>query len=139
MPARRDVYADRRGFADDDDPFDLAEGFNMRQRWMRQLGRLLPIWGAAWMDAKGQLDAAYRAILELPDPAARARLAFELSDIPIEYAEVAARPPAAGPEVDPRLAAARDRLQLGQRFRQHYARVLAEARAAASSEKAGAE
>jgi iron(III) transport system substrate-binding protein len=139
MPARRDVYADRRGFADDDNPFELAEGFNMRQRWMRQLGRLLPIWAAAWIDAKGQLDEAYRAILELPDPAARARLAFELSDIPIEYPEVSARPPAAGAEVDPRLAAARDRLQLGHRFRQHYARVLAEARAAASAKKAGAE
>jgi hypothetical protein len=134
MPARRDVYADRRGFADHDNPFETAEGFNMRQRWMRQLGRLLPIWGAAWMDAKGQLDEAYRAILALPDPALRARLGFELSDIPIEYAEVGARPAAAA-GVDPRLVAARDRLQFGERFRRHYARVLAEARAA---EAAGA-
>jgi iron(III) transport system substrate-binding protein len=139
MPARRDVYADRRGFADDDNPFELAEGFNMRQRWMRQLGRLLPIWGAAWMDAKGQLDEAYRAILELPDPAERARLAFELSDIPIEYAEIGARPAPAGAGVDPRLVAARDRLQFGQRFRHHYERVLAEARAVASAGKGDAQ
>jgi ABC-type Fe3+ transport system substrate-binding protein len=128
LPVRRDVYADRRGFADDDNPFELADGFNMRQRWMRQLGRLLPIWGAAWMDAKSQLDEAYRTILALPDPERRARLAFELSDIPIEYDEVSARPAPAGAGVDPRLAAARDRLQLGERFRNHYARVLAEAR-----------
>jgi iron(III) transport system substrate-binding protein len=133
MPARRDVYADRRGFADEDDPFESAEGFNMRQRWMRQLGRLLPIWGAAWMDAKSHLDEAYRAILELPDPALRARLAFELSDIPIEYAEVGGRPAAAAAGVDPRLVAARDRLQLGERFREHYSRVLAQARAAAAA------
>lgn len=138
MPARRDVYADRRGFADDDNPFELADGFNMRQRWMRQLGRLLPIWGAAWMDAKGQLDAAYGAILALPDAAERARLTFELSDIPIDYAEIGARPPAAGAGIDPRLAAARERLQLGQRFREHYARVRAEARAVADGPKGGA-
>ncbi|HTV19018.1 MAG TPA: ABC transporter substrate-binding protein [Polyangiaceae bacterium] len=130
MPARRDVYADRSGFADADNPFELAEGFNMRQRWMRQLGRLLPIWGAAWMDAKSQLDEAYRAVLALPDPARRARLSFELSDLPIEYDEVLAKAPVAADGVDPRLAAARDRVQLGERFRSHYARVLAEARGA---------
>ena len=130
MPARRDVYADRRGFADDDNPFELAAGFNMRQRWMRLLGRLLPVWGAAWMDAKSQLDEAYHAILALPDPALRARLAFELSDIPIEYEELTAKAAGAADGVDPRLAAARDRLQLGERFRAHYARVLAAARGA---------
>lgn len=131
MPARRDVYADRRGFADDDNPFELAEGFNMRQRWMRQLGRLLPIWGAAWIDAKSQLDEAYRAILELPAAERRARLVFELSDIPIEYDEVSARPPPATAGADPRLVSARDRMELGERFRRHYARVLGEARSAA--------
>jgi len=128
MPARRDVYADRRGFADDDNPFELSEGFNMRQRWMRQLSRLLPIWGAAWLDAKSQLDEAYRAVLRVQDPALRALLSFELSDIPIEYADVTSRPPPVDAEVDARLAAARDRLQLGERFRRHYAGVLAKAR-----------
>ena len=88
---------------------------------------------------RSQLDEAYRAILELPDPADRARLAFELSDIPIEYAEIGMRPAPAGAGVDPRLVAARDRLQFGQRFRHHYQRVLAEARAAASVGKGGAE
>lgn len=131
MPVRRDLYADRRGVAPGDNPFELAQGFNMRQRWMRQLGRLLPVWGAAWMDAKNQLDEAYRAILELPDPARRERLTFELSDIPIEYDEVTAPAPAAlaaEPGVDERLAAARERLGLGARFRAHYARVLEQAR-----------
>jgi hypothetical protein len=139
LPVRRDVYADRRGFVDDENPFETAEGFNVQQRWMGQLGQLLPIWGAAWMDAKGPLDEAYRAILELPDRADRARLSFELSDIPIEYREVGAKPASAGADVDPRLAAARNRLQLGQRFRRHYARVLDEARAAARARKGGAQ
>jgi iron(III) transport system substrate-binding protein len=129
LPIRRDVYADRTGFADDENPFELAEGFNMRQRWMRQLGRLLPIWGAAWLDAKSTLDEAYRAILALPDAGRRAQLLFELSDLPIEYDEVSTPPRGAdlntkAEPLDPRLEAARDRLSLGQRFRQHYAQVL---------------
>lgn len=130
MPVRRDVYADRRGFVDDDNPFELAEGFNMRQRWMRQLSRLLTIWGAAWLDAKSQLDEAYRAVLAVPDPALREQLTFELSNIPIEYDEVSAGPPAPAAGTDPRLAGARDRLELGERFRRHYASVKARAQSA---------
>jgi hypothetical protein len=125
------VYADRRGFADDEDPFEIAAGFNMRQRWMRLMSRLLPIWAAAWMDAKSKLDEAYRAVLAVPDAERRERLTFELSDIPIDYAEVAlppGQPPRAGP-ADPRLWAARERAAFGERFRSHYARVLARAEA----------
>jgi hypothetical protein len=129
MPVRRDVYQDMTGLVDRDNPFELVEGFNMRQRWMRQLGRLLPVWGAAWMDAKSTLDEAYRAVLAVSDPARRERLLFELSDIPIEYDEVLAPPPVppAGSRPDPRLQAARERLELGDRFRHHYAAVLARA------------
>ncbi len=126
MPIRRDVYLDRTGFADDENPFEIAQGFNMQQRWMRQLGRLLPIWGAAWMDAKSTLDAAYRAVLAVKDPPRREQLLFELSDIPIEYDELTRPGPAGGG--DPRLEAARDRLELGERFRKHYAEVLERAR-----------
>jgi iron(III) transport system substrate-binding protein len=130
LPVRKDVYADRTGFVDHENPFELAQGFNMRQRWMRQLARVQPVWGAAWLDAKTQLDAAYAAVRAEPDPARRAQLSFELSDIPIEYDEVSAprppRPP--GPDKDPRLEAARERLALADRFRRHYARVLARAR-----------
>jgi iron(III) transport system substrate-binding protein len=131
MPIRRDVYADRTGFVDDDNPFELAEGFNMRQRWMRQLGRLLPVWGAAWIDAKSKLDEAYEAVRAVPDAARRERLMFELSDIPIDYDEVspaAGSPPRpSGAGVDARLDLARERLRLGERFRSHYERVLAQA------------
>jgi iron(III) transport system substrate-binding protein len=131
MPIRRDVYADRRGFADDEDPFEIAAGFNMRQRWMRLMSRLLPIWAAAWIDAKSTLDEAYRAVLAVPDTARRQQLTFELSDIPIDYAEVALppRPPPPGGPTDPRLWAARERAAFGERFRHHYAQVLARAEA----------
>jgi hypothetical protein len=141
LPVRKDVYADRTGFVDHENPFELAQGFNMRQRWMRQLARVQPVWGAAWLDAKTQLDAAYAAVRAEPDPARRAQLSFELSDIPIEYDEVSApRPPIpAGPGKDPRLEAARERLGLAERFRRHYARVLARARGEGrpSSRRAG--
>lgn len=129
MPIRRDVYLDRRGFADDDDPFDIAAGFNMRQRWMRLMSRLLPVWAAAWMDAKSKLDEAYRAVLALPAGERRQRLLFELSDLPIEYAEVVAAPAAASGSADPLLLAARERAAFGERFRRHYADVLARAEA----------
>jgi hypothetical protein len=132
MPIRRDVYADRTGFVDADNPFELAEGFNMRQRWMRQLGRILPVWGAAWIDAKSTLDEAYEAVRSVPDPARREQLMFQLSDIPIEYDEVSpmpgAPPRSSAAGDDARLEGARERLSLGDRFRSHYARVLAQAR-----------
>jgi iron(III) transport system substrate-binding protein len=130
MPIRQDVYVDRTGFVDHDNPFEIADGFNMRQRWMRLMGRLLPIWAAAWMDAKSKLDEAYRAILAIADPVRRRRLLFELSDLPIDYAEItgAPRPPEPGGAVDPKLSAARERSAFGQRFRRHYLQVLARAR-----------
>jgi hypothetical protein len=130
LPVRRDVYADRSGFADTDNPFELAAGFNMRQRWMRQLGRLLPIWAAAWLDAKSSLDEAYRAVLAVAEPARRERLIFELSDIPIEYDDLAQPGAGAGPGVDTRLAAARERSRWGERFRSHYGSVRARAEVA---------
>jgi iron(III) transport system substrate-binding protein len=127
LPVRRDVYADHAGFADSDNPFELAAGFNMRQRWMRQLGRLLPIWAAAWLDAKSSLDEAYRAVLAVPEPARREQLRFELSDIPIEYTDLAQPGAPAPPGVDARLVAARERARWGALFRGHYRAVRAHA------------
>ena len=129
LPVRRDVYADRTGFADQDNPFELAQGFNMRQRWMRQLGRLLPIWAAAWLDSKSSLDEAYRAVLAVSERARREQLTFELSDIPIEYEELTrpSAPLGAEPGLDPRLVAARERSRWSERFRGHYRGVLARA------------
>jgi ABC-type Fe3+ transport system substrate-binding protein len=140
LPVRRDVYGDRTGWADKDDPFEVALGFNMRQRWMRQLGRLIPIWAAAWIDTKPSLDRAYRAVLGVTDAARREQLLFQLSDLPVEYADVrsskAAAPVPAGqalgpPDlalpVDPPLQAARERMQWSERFRRHYETLSARA------------
>jgi iron(III) transport system substrate-binding protein len=128
LPARRDVYADRTGWADDENPFEVAEGFNMRQRWMGQLGRLIPVWAAAWIDAKPDLDVAYRQVLAVQDPERRRALTFQLSDLPIEYAEVVAKRPKDSSGLDPRLRSARERLSLAERFRDHYRAVARRAR-----------
>jgi iron(III) transport system substrate-binding protein len=133
MPVRRDVYADRRGWADDENPFETAQGFNMRQRWMRLLGRHIPIWAAAWIDTKPNLDDAYRAVLRVSDVERRRQLLFALSDLPIEFEDVSRKPAAADPSeprVDARLQAARERMGWSQRFREHYAAVEERARGA---------
>jgi hypothetical protein len=132
MPVRRDVYADRTGWADDDNPFEAAAGFNMRQRWMRQLGRLIPIWAASWIDTKPSLDDAYRAVLRVGDRERRESLLFELSDLPVGLEDVTTNggpASAAGEATDSRLAAARERMSWAARFRRHYAEVLARAEA----------
>jgi len=129
MPVRSDVYADRSGWADDENPFEVAEGFNLRQRWMRQLSRLVPLWAAAWIDGKTDLDRAYRAVLGIADPERRQRLLFRLSDPPIELSELM-RPATNSAEVkDQRLLAARERIDWSARFRKHYRDVLLEAKA----------
>jgi iron(III) transport system substrate-binding protein len=135
MPVRRDVYSDRTGWADDDDPFELAAGFNMRQRWMRQMGRLIPIWAAAWIDTKPDLDRAYSAVLQVKDAERQHQLLFTLSDLPVELDDVTSKPAnvsngRAEPKVDARLQAARDRMGWSERFRQHYADVLHQAKGA---------
>jgi iron(III) transport system substrate-binding protein len=128
MPVRRDVYADRTGWADDENPFETAQGFNLRQRWMRQLGRLVPIWAAAWIDGKPELDRAYAALLAVADPERRERLRQRLSDLPIELSELT-HPSGEGapPGGDARLRTARERLDWSARFRAHYLRVLHDA------------
>lgn len=121
LPIRRDVYADRAGWSDADDPFASSAGFNMRQRWMWQLGRLRPIWAAAWIDAGPSLRRAHAAVLAVPDAQRRDSLIFELSDLPIHLSDL--RPGPRTASGDPRLAAARQRVAWARRFREHYARV----------------
>lgn len=128
MPVRRDVYADRTGWADDENPFELAQGFNLRQRWMRQLGRLVPIWAAAWIDGKPELDRAYAAVLAVADPERRERLRQRLADLPIELPDLL-RPSADGESGagDARLRTAREGMDWSARFRVHYLSLLHEA------------
>ncbi|MEY4545466.1 MAG: hypothetical protein RL685_1661 [Pseudomonadota bacterium] len=124
MPVRRDVYADRTGWADDENPFETAQGFNLRQRWMRQLGRLVPIWAAAWIDGKPDLDRAYAAVLAVREPARRERLRQRLAALPIELTELSAPGvPPGGAREDARLRVARERMDWSARFRAHYQQV----------------
>jgi iron(III) transport system substrate-binding protein len=87
-PARRDVYADRTGWADDLNPFEEAAGFNQRGEWMALFGDTRPIWVAAWIDSRDALKDAYRRILAVKDDARRAALLDELADLPIEMGDV---------------------------------------------------
>lgn len=130
LPVRRDAYLDRRGWADDENPFEMAQGFNLRQRWMRQLGKLVPIWAAAWIDGKPELDRAYTAVLAVRDPARREQLRQRLADLPIELEELTRpSPDAAASGQDARLRAARERSGWSRRFRDHYLSVLQAAEA----------
>jgi len=128
MPVRRDVYADRTGWADDENPFETAQGFNLRQRWMRQLGRLVPIWAAAWIDGKPELDRAYTAVLAVADPERRELLRRRLADLPIELTELTrSSSDGAAAAGDARLRTARERMDWSSRFRAHYLSVLRDA------------
>lgn len=132
LPIRRDVYADRRNWADDVDPFAGAGGFNLRGEWMGLFRDTREVWAAAWIDSASSLKSAYRAALAVPDEAARKSLLDELADLPIAMQEVAAHKVERerlerSREADPLLANSQQRLAWAQRFRTHYARVEARA------------
>ena len=89
----------------------------------------MPIWAAAWIDGKPELDRAYAALLAVSDPVRRERLRQRLADLPIELEELT-RPNADGSASgqDARLRAARERMGWSTRFRDHYLSVLRAAR-----------
>jgi iron(III) transport system substrate-binding protein len=141
LPIRRDVYEDRRNFADDTNPFEAAHDFNLRGDWMRLFRDTRKVWAAMFMDAGPGLSRAYAAVLAVKSPRERAALLERLADVPVQMAEIARekaildaleaeRDRAAE---DPRLVATRQRHAWAARFRAHYADV--EARASASSRK----
>jgi ABC-type Fe3+ transport system substrate-binding protein len=47
LPVRQDVYADRQGWTDDENPFADAGGFNQRAEWMGWFADMRAIWMAA--------------------------------------------------------------------------------------------
>ncbi len=135
LPVRRDVYADRRGFADDTNPFEETHGFNLRGEWMKLFRDTRKVWAAMFMDAGPDLIRAYRAVLAVPDARAREALLRRLADVPVQMSDIsrekaaldalsAARDEAAE---DPRLLASRQRTAWAARFRRHYADVEARA------------
>lgn len=129
LPIRRDVYRDRRDFADDVDPFSEAGGFNLRTEWMGSFRELRLVWAAAFIDGKGALDAARRRIQRVEDPSRQRALFDELAALPFELAELTRITRERKNAKDSRLFLARTRVELGMRFRRHY-QALAEKAAA---------
>ncbi len=131
MPIRHDLYADRVNWADDADPFIAAGGFNQRGEWMVLFTDSRPIWVAAWIDSRDDLQRAYHAILKLPDPLKRQSMIDRLADLPIEMADVEKlrnerkRIKAATGDLDEWRA--RQQIQWAERFREHYRAVARQA------------
>jgi iron(III) transport system substrate-binding protein len=131
LPVRRDVYRDRTQWADDTDPFETAQGFNLRKDWMSLFRETRELWAAAWIDNHGALRQTYHDVLAVPDAARRADLLDRLSELPIEMAEVAAskarrealEQAGASSGADVRLLQAELRLSWAKRFAAHYLRV----------------
>jgi hypothetical protein len=140
LPIRRDVYSDRSAFADDLDPFESAQDFNLRAEWLWLFKDLREVWAAAWLDTREALLAARDAIARVPDPGRRDALREQLTALPISLSELSEhkaereRLEAAGRSsaVDPRLHKTRARLAWAQRFAQHYEAVRVAALAAGS-------
>jgi len=132
MPVRRDVYKDRKGWADDGDPFEQARGFNQRAEWMGLFGDTRAVWVAAWIDAREELQGAYRAILRVADRERREKFLEKLADLPVELGEIdllrrqRMAIEAAHGDID--LWRARQRIDWAERFREHYRGVAREAK-----------
>ncbi|HEX4123633.1 MAG TPA: extracellular solute-binding protein [Tepidisphaeraceae bacterium] len=92
MPIRRDVYADRSGWSETEDPFTTAGGFNERGEWMALYGDTIPIWDAAWINSRDSLEEAYDRVLQIPDPARRSAILDKLADLPIGMADLKSPP-----------------------------------------------
>jgi ABC-type Fe3+ transport system substrate-binding protein len=131
-PVRRDVYADRRGWSDDVDPFGQAGGFNQRAEWMGQFGDMRSLWRAAWIDSRSELKEAYAAVLAVRDEGRRRELLARLADLPVEMSDLdrmrAGRRKVQADGGDVEEWKAREMIGWAERFRGHYRRVRGEAR-----------
>jgi iron(III) transport system substrate-binding protein len=126
-PIRLDVYSDTTGWADTINFFSQSRLFQLRPQWMTMLQPLGPIWAAAWVDDGEDLRAAYRKILAVPDPARRAKLIYELADLPLTREQVLHSQTNSNSSTDPDLSKAEERLSWAKKFRDHYLAVAAEA------------
>ena len=130
-PIRRDVFADKTDWTDTNDPFTESGGFNQRGAWMAEFTETRTVWQAAWIEASDALDAAYSAVLNVKDDAAREQLLADLSRLPITWADVkqirADRKALPGDQSAIFLSL--KRAELGATFREHYAKIERAARA----------
>ena len=131
MPVRRDVYANRAGWIDDVNPFEEAGGFNQRGEWMAYMAETRPFWNISWIDTHDQLIAAYRKIIAVKDVNRRDALLAKLADFPATLNDVKYRRDHRAElekshgDVDRWVA--QQRIEWGEKFREHYARVAQEA------------
>jgi hypothetical protein len=126
-PVRQDLYADRAGWTDDVNPFAESRGFNQRSDFMALFADTRPVWAAAWIDSRDQLESAYAKVLRVPDQARRDALITELADLPISLDDVARQrderkriEDAAGRAEEWK---ARNRIEMVKAFRAHFDRV----------------
>jgi hypothetical protein len=132
MPIRRDVYADQTGWADHFNPFEEAGDFNQRGEWMATMSDTRSVWDAAWIDTRDALVQSYQTILRTSDPRKRSELLAKLADLPITLHEVEQirtdRQRLDKQHADLDEWRARQRIEWGNRFREHYAHIAAQAR-----------
>jgi len=138
-PIRRDVYANRAGWADDVNPFEEAGGFNQRGEWMSTFADTRMIWAAAWIDSRDALQKTYRRILQIKDIRRRDALLAELADLPITLADVQELPKRIEREAGGNVEEwrARVRLEWANRFRKHYKAMFDRTEEKASLRKTG--
>ncbi len=84
-PIRKDVFADQTSWTDKNNPFEESADFNQRQEWMDEFSETRAVWQAAWIEAGESLDAAYKAILELPEGENSSDLLNRLRNTPVEW------------------------------------------------------
>ncbi len=132
-PIRRDVYADRTGWADDVNPFTESAGFNQRGEWMSLFGETRQIWAAAWIDSREALRQAYARARAAPDAAKRTELIQKLASLPIELRDVEALSTERRQRQKQKLETdewgARWRIDWANRFRDHYRDIARQAAA----------
>jgi hypothetical protein len=125
MPIRRDIYSDRTGWEPTVDPFKESHGFNQRGEWMALFGDTRMIWESAWIDSHDALADAYAAVLRVRNQGRRHELVAALADLPIEMNDVRELADQRK-HVNPDLLDewnARQRINFGNRFRDHYRAV----------------
>ena len=106
----------------------MAGEFNQRAAWTDLLSDLQPIWAAAWIDSRDDLESAYGRILAVGDVTQRRRLLARLADLPIEMGDVRRlkserQAKEQGHDPDLEVWKARQRIEWAQRFRGHYREV----------------
>jgi iron(III) transport system substrate-binding protein len=124
LPVRRDMYANRTGWADDSNPFEQARGFNQRAEWMGLFADTRPIWTAAWIDSRDALHEAYARILRESDQSKREQLLSDLANLPVDLKDIVdirtKRTSIESAHGDIDLWKARQRIDWANRFRDHY-------------------